>query len=225
MFHPSQPTYANLPPLPSRYASLVLPADWYLPGKEKRRKRKHRRTHGAISFQELSLRIASAWKVLRDDSEIKAYCAEVYEAGMRRYSADVSTWRRQGREPSQPTREEVVDTESSRQPANLSTVDMADEEIMELWYNTNIDETAELESTDEKNESPAEEDTPSFQDMCGTTELARAVSGTSDDGKNERPVAEDTPNLREMRRMRLLLAQQQQQITELKKRTMMARSA
>merc|ERR1719288_482731 len=66
-FRPSQPSYDSLPPLPSRYASLVLPYDWHLPGKEKRRKRKHRRTHGAIGFHELSNTIAAAWKEVDDN--------------------------------------------------------------------------------------------------------------------------------------------------------------
>jgi len=96
-FHPRQPDYAGagLPPLPSRYASLVLPYDWHLPGKEQRRKRKHRKSHGAISFHDLSRRVVDAWRVVDDD--VKVYCARVSAVGMARYKAAMRTWKQGAR--------------------------------------------------------------------------------------------------------------------------------
>mmetsp|Transcript_36387 Transcript_36387/g.62007 ORF Transcript_36387/g.62007 Transcript_36387/m.62007 type:complete len:387 (-) Transcript_36387:89-1249(-) len=94
VFHPSQPTYIGLPPLPFRYSSLVLPYDWHLPGKEKRRKRKHRKTHGVISFHDLSARVASAWKVV--NKEVKTYCSQVCAAGMLRYKSELQEWKLRG---------------------------------------------------------------------------------------------------------------------------------
>lgn len=94
LFHPEQASYTGLPPLPHRYASLILPYDWHLPGKEQRRKRKHRKTHGAISFQDLSNRIANAWKAVDDD--VKAYCARVCSAGMARYKTAMKEWKQNG---------------------------------------------------------------------------------------------------------------------------------
>jgi len=95
IFHLSQPSYAGLPPLPSRYASVVLPYDWHLPGKERRRKRKHRKSHGVISFQDLSLRIARAWKEESNkDGEIKNYCSRVGNVGMARYKAAMEKWKK-----------------------------------------------------------------------------------------------------------------------------------
>lgn len=95
IFHPSQSSYAGLPPLPSRYASVVLPYDWHLPGKEQRRKRKHRKSHGVIGFQDLSLRIARAWKEESNkDGEIKNYCRRVGNVGMARYKAAMKKWKK-----------------------------------------------------------------------------------------------------------------------------------
>jgi hypothetical protein len=64
IFDPSDKSNYQGPPLPSRYDGLVYLKDWHLPGKEKRRKRRHRKTHGMIGFQELSLKIADAWKMV-----------------------------------------------------------------------------------------------------------------------------------------------------------------
>ena len=94
IFHPSQSTYSGRPALPSRYASLVLPYDWHLPGKEQRRKRKHRKSHGAISFHDLSARVVNAWKVVDDD--VKAYCSQVCAIGMLRYKAAMKEWKLKG---------------------------------------------------------------------------------------------------------------------------------
>jgi len=84
IFHPSQPSYRG-PNLPPRYAELVLPNDWYVPGKEKRRKRRHRKSHGAIGFHELSLKIADAWKKVDDES--RTFCAVLSDIGMLEYKS------------------------------------------------------------------------------------------------------------------------------------------
>ena len=59
------------PPLPSKYSHLIYLKDWHLPGKEKRRKRRHRRSHGKIGFHELSLRIAASWKNVDDETLLR----------------------------------------------------------------------------------------------------------------------------------------------------------
>lgn len=106
VFRTSQHSYAahNLPNLPARYARLSLPYDWFLPGKEKRRKRKHRKSHGKISFQELSLKVAAAWKAVPD--EVRIYCATVCSAGMDSYKSEMMLWRkRRGEdEPCEPAK-------------------------------------------------------------------------------------------------------------------------
>jgi len=93
-----------MPSLPERYASpLTLTYDWHLPGKEKRRKRKHRKSHGAISFQDLSNRISAAWKIV--DPEIKNFCAQICKIGLQKFKVEMKEWKkRQG----QKSRETVV---------------------------------------------------------------------------------------------------------------------
>jgi hypothetical protein len=70
--------YADLalrfPPLPSRYQSVHLSADWYMHGKDKKT-RKHIKTHGVISLKELSRSMAANWKMV--DEDIKEYVTEV----------------------------------------------------------------------------------------------------------------------------------------------------
>eukprot|EP00804_Cyclotella_cryptica_P021295 CCRYP_001546-RA/>CCRYP_001546-RA protein AED:0.25 eAED:0.25 QI:0/-1/0/1/-1/1/1/0/368 len=83
VFDPSDASNYQGPPLPSRYSGLVLLSDWHLPGKEKRRKRRHRKTHGKIGFHELSLRIADAWKNV--DAETRTFCAELCDIGLMQY--------------------------------------------------------------------------------------------------------------------------------------------
>ena len=40
-----------IPLLPQKYREIVLSDDWYIPGKAQRnKKRKHRKSHGKISF-------------------------------------------------------------------------------------------------------------------------------------------------------------------------------
>mmetsp|Transcript_16825 Transcript_16825/g.35588 ORF Transcript_16825/g.35588 Transcript_16825/m.35588 type:complete len:346 (+) Transcript_16825:415-1452(+) len=99
-FDPSQDSYKGLPPLPDRYASLVLPYDWHLPGKERRRKRKHRKSHGAIGFHELSNMISSAWK--NADAEVKHYCSQVSKVGLATYKVQLKEWKKMSKKNQKP---------------------------------------------------------------------------------------------------------------------------
>ena len=91
VFDPSDTTNYQGPPLPSRYNELIYLNDWHLPGKEKRRNRRHRKTHGRIGFQELSLKIADAWKTV--DSETRVFCAELCEIGRVQYRAAMRSYK------------------------------------------------------------------------------------------------------------------------------------
>ena len=39
-----------IPMLPQKYREIILSYDWYIPGKTQRKKRKHRKSHGKLSF-------------------------------------------------------------------------------------------------------------------------------------------------------------------------------
>lgn len=62
-------------PLPRRYESLVLPKDWHVPGKLTRRRRAHRKSHGAIRFHEMNEKISTAWKAA--DVEVRRFCVDL----------------------------------------------------------------------------------------------------------------------------------------------------
>lgn len=62
----------ELPSLPPRYAHLktVMPANWYVPGKNKNKKRKHKKTHGVISFKEIATIVSENWKAIDPATKI-----------------------------------------------------------------------------------------------------------------------------------------------------------
>mmetsp|Transcript_31348 Transcript_31348/g.56794 ORF Transcript_31348/g.56794 Transcript_31348/m.56794 type:complete len:234 (-) Transcript_31348:66-767(-) len=68
-------TYYNgidLPSLPPRYSSLILPYDWFV---HKKKKRAHVKTHGLVSFREMAAMVASRWK--QEDKEIVSFMKTV----------------------------------------------------------------------------------------------------------------------------------------------------
>jgi len=80
----TSPTYpANAPPIPPRYANLILPYDWHIPGKTKRRKRLHRKSHGKVGFHELNDRISKAWSVA--DEGVREFCARLSQIESMKY--------------------------------------------------------------------------------------------------------------------------------------------
>eukprot|EP01082_Thalassiosira_pseudonana_P010666 g9505.t1 g9505 contig37:104816-106202(+) len=81
-FLAADPRYIG-PPLPSRYQDLTLPSDWWMPGKGDRRKRLHRKSHGLVSFHELSRMIGDSWKQV--DTETRSFCDRLSEIGMNSY--------------------------------------------------------------------------------------------------------------------------------------------
>jgi len=91
VFDPSNDNDYQGPPLPSRYNDLVLPGDWYVPGKVVRRKRVHRKSHGVIGFRELSNRIAVSWKSV--DEETKEFCEKLSDIGVLQYKAAVRKYK------------------------------------------------------------------------------------------------------------------------------------
>eukprot|EP01083_Nonionella_stella_P264880 897927_1 len=78
IFSYNDPSYAGLPAVPARYDGIILPSDWYVPGKSRRKKRQHRASHGKISFTDLSKSISSAWRNI--DDETKLFCAKLSDA-------------------------------------------------------------------------------------------------------------------------------------------------
>jgi len=84
IFDPADATYpADGPALPTRYENLILPFDWHIPGKTRRRKRSHRKSHGKIGFHELNDQISKAWSAA--DDEVKNFCICLADIEARKY--------------------------------------------------------------------------------------------------------------------------------------------
>ena len=85
VFSTSDPGYvgSGRPELPPRYEGIILPNDWYIPGKTRRRKRQHRASHGKISFSDLSKSVSNAWR--NSDNETKLFCAQLADIGNQSY--------------------------------------------------------------------------------------------------------------------------------------------
>lgn len=66
------------PPLPSRYNTLVLLDDWYIPG-SKAQCRKHTKSHGKIGFNELSKKISQTWS--NASQEVRLFCKQLHNIG------------------------------------------------------------------------------------------------------------------------------------------------
>jgi hypothetical protein len=76
---------------PQRYRSIVLPPDWYVVGKNKKKRSEHQ-VHGLISFQDLSKTISDRWKSA--DGEIKAYCNNIVKDQLVKYRMDQDEYKK-----------------------------------------------------------------------------------------------------------------------------------
>lgn len=77
--------FIELPPLPPRYQHLqsTLATDWYDPGRNKRMKRRHSKSHGVASFREMAKTMADNWKAI--DPPTKIYVDAVAKLLKKRY--------------------------------------------------------------------------------------------------------------------------------------------
>lgn len=74
---------------PEKYRRLILPADWYVVGVN-RKKRKDYTIHGIISFSDLSKTISSHWKTV--DDETKKYCRFLADLELKRYNKAMAVY-------------------------------------------------------------------------------------------------------------------------------------
>ncbi|KAL3797197.1 hypothetical protein ACHAW5_006059 [Stephanodiscus triporus] len=75
-------------PIPSRYKNVVLSPMWYEPNMKE--KRKHRKTHGKISFKDLTAIISQNWATI--DAETKQYCTRVSDLGRKLYKETMTQY-------------------------------------------------------------------------------------------------------------------------------------
>jgi len=82
-----------MPDVPERYRNIRLAPDWYFrPGK--RRKRVHRKSHGKVSFMELSQAISARWARLDEvDPETKAYVKTLAQRELEEYTREMEEYK------------------------------------------------------------------------------------------------------------------------------------
>jgi hypothetical protein len=87
--------------MPRRYQQIHLSPLWYASASGKRTrtkesdiKRKHRKSHGKISFQELSRLVALRWSTLEEtDKETKMFCAKIAKIELQSYKEKVKIYK------------------------------------------------------------------------------------------------------------------------------------
>lgn len=73
------PYHATRPP---RYASILLPPEWYVVGKNRKKRQQHK-NHGIIGFKKLSRMISKAWN--EADASTKEYCKIISKDELAKY--------------------------------------------------------------------------------------------------------------------------------------------
>jgi hypothetical protein len=78
---------------PERYASVKVYKDWHArPGK--RQRRKHRKSHGQIGFQELSKTISQRWaEIDKTDPDVKIFVQNIANIELEEYQQDMKEWK------------------------------------------------------------------------------------------------------------------------------------
>jgi len=88
--------------VPARYAATKLRPDWYA-GPGKRRKRKHRKSHGKIGFFELSSLISTRWATLQQTHpDVKKFVHDVAARELDEYKEEMERWKLAENIPSDP---------------------------------------------------------------------------------------------------------------------------
>ena len=74
---------------PPRYRSLILPKDWHRNGRRSKC-RSHRKSHGKISFLDLSKVISQRWREV--DQQTKKYCRDLASRELSRYREEMDAF-------------------------------------------------------------------------------------------------------------------------------------
>ena len=78
---------------PQRYKNIKLPPDWYA-GPGKRKKRRHRKSHGMFSFLDLSRVIAASWKELpTSDPETLSFVQKIAKSELEKYYQEMKEYK------------------------------------------------------------------------------------------------------------------------------------
>ncbi|KAL3793212.1 hypothetical protein HJC23_000754 [Cyclotella cryptica] len=75
---------------PERYRDLVLPSNWFVVGKNRKKRTKHK-DHSVIPFKDLTKTIAERWRSA--SPEIKMYCELIAIDELERYRRDIDEYK------------------------------------------------------------------------------------------------------------------------------------
>eukprot|EP00573_Skeletonema_grethae_P001652 CAMPEP_0201686986 /NCGR_PEP_ID=MMETSP0578-20130828/1225_1 /ASSEMBLY_ACC=CAM_ASM_000663 /TAXON_ID=267565 /ORGANISM="Skeletonema grethea, Strain CCMP 1804" /LENGTH=281 /DNA_ID=CAMNT_0048171099 /DNA_START=178 /DNA_END=1020 /DNA_ORIENTATION=- len=99
---------------PKRYASIKVFPDWHArPGK--RQRRKHRKSHGQIGFQELSKTISQRWaEIDKTDPDVKIFVQKIASSELEEYQQDMKTYKELTKHLPQETKKAPCAKQESR---------------------------------------------------------------------------------------------------------------
>lgn len=108
---------------PNRYEGVKVFRDWHArPGK--RQRRKHRKSHGQIGFQELSKTISKKWAEINNtDSDVKRFVQDIANVELEEYQQDMKVYKELTKHlPQEDTkRAEKASKSQAKKPAGRSS--------------------------------------------------------------------------------------------------------
>ena len=112
-----------------------------MPGKGRRKKRRHKASHGMISFTDLSKQISTLWRNI--DRDTKMFCTEVSDIGMQKYQKEKHDRKNQEKkEKFGEVSSQVSSNDDTTSPAFgfhevrgriLAQVDIDDDDIIDMY--------------------------------------------------------------------------------------------
>ncbi len=107
---------------PKRYASIRVFPDWHArPGK--RQRRKHRKSHGQIGFQELSKTISQRWAdIEKTDPDVKIFVQKIASSELEEYQQDMKAYKELTKHlPQEPKKAKAGKASRASKPAASDT--------------------------------------------------------------------------------------------------------
>jgi hypothetical protein len=107
--------------VPERYRQIKLSPDWYFGPGKRQTKRKHRKGHGKVGFQELSRMIASRWAKLEETNpDIKRFVKKIADQELAEYRRDMAVYNRYMKNHGLSSKPVVSTTKSNSKSKNMT---------------------------------------------------------------------------------------------------------
>jgi hypothetical protein len=107
--------------VPERYRQIKLSPDWYFGPGKRQTKRKHRKAHGKIGFQELSRMISSRWAKLEETNpDIKRFVKKIADQELAEYRRDMAEYNRYIKDHGFSSKPVVSATKSNSKSKNIT---------------------------------------------------------------------------------------------------------